>query len=79
LTPEIAVKTKHSHESVDRYIKDYHRVEMLWQHGITNLDQICQLARLSKKVAQQYIDLLPDKIKTSKNKNVDFDDKSTNL
>lgn len=65
LTPEIAIKTKHSNEAVDRYIKDYHRVELLWQHGITDLDQISQLARLSKKVTQQYIDLLPDKFKKS--------------
>jgi len=63
LTPQIALKTKHSNEAVDRYIRDYHRVEMLWQHGITDLDQISQLARLSKRVIQQYIDLLPDKIK----------------
>jgi len=33
------------------------------QHGITDLDQISQLARLSKRVIQQYIDLLPDKTK----------------
>ena len=62
LTPEIAVKTNHSKESVDRYIKDYHRVETLWKHGITDLDQISQLSRLSKRVAQQYVDLLPDKL-----------------
>ncbi len=64
LTPEIAMKTNHANESVDRYIKDYHRVELLWRHGITDLDQISQLARLSKRVAQQYIDLLPDKIRS---------------
>jgi len=70
-TPQIAIKTKHSNEAVDRYIKDYHRVEILWKNGITDLDQITQLARLSKRVAQQYIDLLPDKIRKqmSKNKN----------
>lgn len=62
LTPEIAIKTNHSKESVDRYIKDYHRVETLWIHGITDLDQISQLSRLSKRVAQQYVDLLPDKL-----------------
>jgi biotin operon repressor len=70
LTPEIALKTKHSHESVDLYIKDYHRVEMLWQYGITDLDQISQLARLAKRVVQQYIDLLPDKVKNAKNKSL---------
>jgi hypothetical protein len=62
LTPDIAVKTNHSKESVDRYIKDYHRVETLWKHGITDLDQISQLSRLSKRVVQQYVDLLPDKL-----------------
>lgn len=74
LTPEIALKTKHSKEAVDRYIKDYHRVEMLWKHGITNTEQISQMIRLSKKVVVQYVDLLPDKIRKSisKNKNLDL-------
>ncbi len=63
LTPEIAIKTKHSNEAIDRYIRDYHRVEMLWQHGISDLDQISQMTMLSKRVVQQYVDLLPDKIK----------------
>jgi len=82
LTPEIAIKTNHSTESVDRYIRDYHRVELLWKHGITDLDQISQLARLSKRVAQQYVDLLPEKVrkKISKNKNeLDFDQKNSIL
>jgi len=61
LTPEIAVKTNHSKEAVDRYIKDFHRVKLLWEHGISNLDDITQTSRLSKRVAQQYIDLLPQK------------------
>lgn len=68
-TPEIALKTKHSNEAVDRYIRDYHRVEILWKHGITNLDQISQLTRLSKRVVQQYVDLLPEKIKNLLSKN----------
>jgi len=63
LTPEIAARTKHSKEAVDRYIQDYHRVETLWKHGISDLDHISQLARLSKRVAKQYVDLLPDKVK----------------
>ena len=80
LTPEIAMKTKHSKEAVDRYIRDYHRVEILWKHGITNTDQISQMIRLSKKVVMQYVDLLPDKIRKSisknKNKTLDFSTKS---
>jgi len=72
LTPDIAVKTKHSKEAVDRYIQDYHRVEFVWSYGITDFDQISQLTRLSKRVVQQYIDLLPEKIlkKLTKNENL---------
>lgn len=67
LTPEIAMKTKHSNEAVDRYIRDYHRVEILWRHGITDLDKMSQLSRLAKRVIQQYIDLLPEKIRRAHN------------
>lgn len=70
LTPDIALKTHHSKEAVDRYIKDYHKVEILWKYQITDLDQISQLTRLSKKVAQQYMDLLQVKLKNSMSKNV---------
>lgn len=69
LTPDIALKTNHSKEAVDRYIKDYHRVEILWQHDIKDPDKISQLSRLSKRVVQQYIDLLPVKFKNSLSKN----------
>ena len=70
LTPEIALKTNHSKEAVDRYIKDYHKVEILWKHQITDLDQISQLTRLSKRIVHQYVDLLPAKLKKSMPKNV---------
>jgi hypothetical protein len=72
-TPEIAIKTKHSNEEVDRYIRDYQRVEILWHNGIINMDQIAQLTRLPKRVVQQYVDLLPDKIRNtiSKSKKLD--------
>ncbi len=74
-----AVKTKHSKEAVDRYIRDYHRVEILWKHGITDLDKISQLTRLSKRVVHQYVDLLPDKLKKhlTKNKKLDSQKDST--
>jgi hypothetical protein len=80
-TPEIAMKTKHSNEAVDRYIRDYQRVEILWQNGITDLDQIAQLTRLSKRVVQQYVDLLPDKIRNaiSKNKKLDLNKNQNKL
>jgi len=62
LSPEIAITTNHSKEAVDRYNKDYHRVETLWKHGIPNLEQISRLSGLSDIMAQQYIDLLPEKL-----------------
>jgi len=55
------MKTNHSKEAVDHCIHDYHRVEILWTRGIHRIDQMCQLARLSKRVALQYIDLPPEK------------------
>jgi hypothetical protein len=79
LTPDIAVKTNHSKEAVDRYIRDYHRVEILWKHAITDLDQISQLTRLSKRVVQQYVDLLPDKVRKRRSKTqneLDFNNKN---
>lgn len=77
LTPQIGSKTNHSKEAVDRYIKDYHKVETLWSHGITSLDEISHLSHLSKKVVQQYIDLLPQKFKRlSKSKSNLIDSKT---
>lgn len=66
LTPTIAAKTNHSKEAVDRYIKDFEAVRTLCQHNITNIDQIVQLSRLSKKVVQQYLDLIPKEKKLAK-------------
>lgn len=70
LTPDIALKTNHSKEAVDRYIKDYHRVELLWVHDIKDPVKISHLSRLSIRVVQQYIDLLPAKMKNSMSKNL---------
>ncbi len=84
LTPDIAIKTQHSNEAIDRYITDYHRVELLWKHAITDLDQISQLTRLSKRVIHQYVDLLPEKVHQKRQndeskKNFDFSDKQCTL
>lgn len=59
LTPTIASKTNHSKEAVDRYIKDFESVRTVIGHGITELDEIAQVTKLSKKVVKQYVDLLP--------------------
>jgi hypothetical protein len=62
LTPTIAKKTNHSKESVDRYIRDFETVKLLTKVS-TNPEVIGRMARLSKKVVQQYLDLIPSKDK----------------
>lgn len=57
-TPRIARKTNHSKEAVDRYIRDFETVRLLTQVS-TDPTRIAQLARLSMRVVEQYLDLLP--------------------
>ena len=58
-TPRIAKKTNHSKEAVDRYIRDFETVRLLENKVSKELHQIAMLARLSPRVVQQYLDLLP--------------------
>jgi len=60
LTPTIASKTQHSKEAVDRYIRDFEAVRTVVNHRITDIDEIVQITKLSKRVVQQYLDLLPN-------------------
>ena len=66
LTPTIATKTNHSKEAVERYIRDYEVVKLLAEK-FDDPQQISLIARLSKKVVSQYLDLIPND-KLSKNK-----------
>lgn len=59
LTPTIAKRTNHQKESVDRYIRDYETVKLLTRVS-TDPEVIGRMARLSKKVVQQYLDLIPE-------------------
>lgn len=59
LTPTIAKRTNHQKESVDRYIRDYETVKLLARIS-TDPEVIGRMARLSKKVVQQYLDLIPE-------------------
>jgi len=59
LTPTIAKRTNHEKESVDRYIRDYETVKLLRRLS-TDPEVIGRMARLSKKVVQQYLDLIPE-------------------
>jgi hypothetical protein len=66
LTPAIAVKTNHSKEAVERYIRDYEVIKLL-ADKFDDPEKISLISRLSKKVVSQYLDLIPND-KLSKNK-----------
>jgi hypothetical protein len=59
LTPTIARKTRHSKDSVDRYIRDYENVKLV-RSATADIDKIAQITHLSKRVIKQYLDLIPD-------------------
>lgn len=64
--PDIARKTNHSLEAVDRYIKDYERVKFLFRRGIEP-KQIQHMTGRGRSVIKQYIEIIeayhPDYIK----------------
>lgn len=66
LTPTIAAKTHHSKEAVDRYIRDYEAVKAV--RTVTgDVDKIALITHLSKRVINQYLDLIPDTEQPEKN------------
>lgn len=57
LTPYICQRTNHSKESVERYIRDYEAVALLYPK-FYNIKTISLITRLSESVINQYVDLL---------------------
>ncbi len=53
----VALETKHSQKAVDRYLKDFHRVQTCYQHN-PNLDFICQVTAMSPHLVKQYLHLI---------------------
>jgi hypothetical protein len=58
LVPTICQRTNHSKDAVERYIRDFEAVKLLYTK-FDNLNTISLISRLSKSVVNQYIDLLP--------------------
>lgn len=58
LVPSICQKTNHSKEAVERYIRDYEAVRLLFTK-FDDVDTISRLVRLSPTVVKQYRELLP--------------------
>jgi hypothetical protein len=56
---EIVLRTSHSQDAVDRYIKHYEQVRKLIKKGIDE-EAICEITGRSKKVIKQYIKLYND-------------------
>jgi len=57
LTPEIARKTNHSEESVDRYIADFERIKTLKERRFT-MEEISFLTNRGLKIIKEYFDIL---------------------
>lgn len=58
LVPDIAKKTNHSKEAVERYIHDYEAIRLLTTK-FDDVDLISRIVRLKSTVVQQYLDLIP--------------------
>lgn len=63
LIPAICQRTKHSKEAVERYIRDFEAVRMLYPK-FNDIKTISLITRLSEPVVNQYIDLIPIDEKT---------------
>lgn len=57
--PDIARRTNHSLEAVDRYIKDYERVKLLARRGL-NPNEISQITGRGKKIVTHYVKILKE-------------------
>ncbi|MCX6160230.1 MAG: DUF1670 domain-containing protein [Ignavibacteriae bacterium] len=58
LVPSICQRTNHSQEAVERYLRDFEAIKLLYAKDF-DVNSISLITRLSKSVISQYIDLLP--------------------
>lgn len=57
--PEIEVRTKHSGEAIDRYIKDFKRVVLLHRKKMT-MSEITTTLGMSRGLVQEYIEIIKE-------------------
>lgn len=55
--PEIEQRTKHSGEAIDRYIKDFKRVQLLHKKNM-NENEISMSLGMSKELTREYIEII---------------------
>jgi len=58
-TLDIARATSHAPSSVDRYIKDFQRVKMLYEKGMA-LGEIAYITSLSENLVNEYVKIIKD-------------------
>ena len=67
---DIVLKTSHSQEAVDRYLKQYEAIIKMLERGLDEIS-IKEISGRSMKVVREYIklyyDLNPEKLKNNKN------------
>ena len=61
--PEIERKTKHSGEAIDRYIKDFKRVRLLYNKDM-NVFEIALSLGMSKYLVNEYVGIIKEEYKT---------------
>lgn len=54
---QVASESKHTQKAVDRYLKDFHRVQTIYDHN-TDPNYISLVTNISKSVVNQYINLI---------------------
>ncbi|CAN5425883.1 hypothetical protein BH23BAC3_BH23BAC3_28620 [soil metagenome] len=54
---QVANESKHTQQAVDRYLKDFHRVQTVYNHK-PDPDYISLVTNISKSVVNQYINLI---------------------
>lgn len=55
----VADDTKHSQKAVDRYLKDFHRVRISYQHS-SDIEFVTRTTGLSKYLVHQYVQIIND-------------------
>jgi len=60
-TKDIARATSHAPSSVDRYIRDFQRVKILWERGMI-LSEIAYITSLSENLVSEYIVIVKEHV-----------------
>ncbi len=60
-TKNIARATSHAPPSVDRYIRDFQRVKILWETGMI-LSEIAYITSLSENLVSEYVKIVKEQL-----------------